>query len=93
MMSWPKRSAAAKQMEMGSNQDTVNSTIPIICALKTNWKQKKEWRQKQLGVKKESGIMTCIWLMITVKICVAIGLIGETEIFIKDTDVTMAGLA
>ena len=36
MTSRPKRAAAAKQMEVDRNKDTVNSTIPIIYALKTN---------------------------------------------------------
>ena len=37
-----------------SNQYTVDSTTPIIVALKKNRKQKKGWRLNQLGVKKGS---------------------------------------
>ena len=52
MTSQTKRAAAAKPMEVESNQDTFNSTMPIIDALKMSWKHKKGWSPKQLGVKK-----------------------------------------
>ena len=55
MTSRPKRADAVKYMEVDCNQDTVNSTMPIINSLKKNWKQKKGWRQNNIGIKKVSG--------------------------------------
>ena len=89
----PKRAPAAKPMEVDSNQDTVNSTIPIINALKKNRKQKKRWRPKQVGVKKGSENYHLSLDNFYSQMCAAIGLRGETEIFLKDTGVMMARIA
>ena len=52
MTSRPKRVAAAKPMDVESNQDTTNSTMPIIDDLKMNCKHKKGGRPNKIGVKK-----------------------------------------
>ena len=66
-------------MDVESNQDTFNSKIPIIDALKTKRKQKKGWRPKKLGVKKGSDNYDLSLANYYSQMHAAIGLRGENE--------------
>ena len=92
MMSRPKHATDAKPMEVERNQDTVNYTIPIIDALKSDRKQKKRWRPDQLGVKKGSENYYLSLDNDYSPIRSATGLRDETENFLKDTGVNMVRL-
>ena len=93
MTSRPKCAAAAKPMEVESNQYTVNSKIPVIHDLKKKWKQKKRWRSNQISVKKGSENYDLSLYNYYSQMRAAIGPRGDTEKFLKGTCITMDKLA